>query len=407
MVGKRGEIHAVPLLFKRVVTTLLTLIGIVPFVALAESQRINLNILYLEQIEQKPAVLSNILPEAEDSGLRGAELAVADNNIAGRFLNQNYQLETLIEKSPQRLLERARAWVAEGNGVIVANLPEKTLLALLSQPLIQTKGLVFNVGSESDELRRSQCRSRMLHTLPSRAMRADALIQYLVAKRWHQWLLIKGQQPGDALFADALQRAAQRFGGKIIATKTWSFDTDLRRTAQKELPLFTQTKSYHVTLVADETGDVGEYVLYNTWHPRPVAGTQGLIPVGWHRVVEQWGAAQLQNRFTELAGRWMNNKDYAAWIAVRAAGEAVTQTASTDASLLYRQMLSENFELAGFKGRKLSFRNWNGQLRQPMPVVHPRALVSQSPQEGFLHPVTDLDTLGIDPAETSCQFQTL
>lgn len=363
-------------------------------------------VLYLQLQQESAPALSNLLPPPKDSGLRGAELGISDNNTTGRFLGQTFELHPVISASPKTLLDTAKQWVEQGNGVILADMPADTLQELMTLSSIKAHGLVINVGSENDELRFRACQTRLLHTLPSRAMRADALIQFLIAKRWNRWLLIEGQQPQDALFSEAIQRSAKRFGGKIVAYKQWSFDTDLRRSAQRELPLFTQGKDYDITLIADEIGDVGEYVLYNTWHPRPVAGTQGLTPVAWHRVIEQWGAAQLQNRFTELSDRWMNDRDYAAWIALRSIGEAVTRTNSVNASELYRTMLTDDFEVAGFKGRKLSFRQWNGQLRQPIPLVHPRALVTQSPQEGFLHPRTDLDTLGFDQRECRCDFQT-
>ncbi len=393
-----------------------------------QTQTQTISVLYLEQQVEQPPVLSNILPEAADSGLKGAELGVADNNTAGRFLNLHYQLDVRVTGSVDEALAAARSWLAASetpadqtvlsqtehsqtapgqikanHSLIIANLPTATLLALMDLPEVGSS-IVFNTGSADDELRVEQCRPGLLHTLPSRAMLADALVQFLIARRWNHWLLIQGGTQGDAAFARALQRAGQRFGGVFVDIRTWKFDTDLRRTAQQELPLFTQTATYQVTLVADELGDVGEYVLYNTWHPRPVAGTQGLTAVAWHRVVEQWGAAQLQSRFEVLAGRWMNSKDYAAWVAMRAIAEAVTQAGSIEPDAIYRTLLGDGFQLAGFKGRSLSFRSWNGQLRQPIPLVHPRALVSQSPQEGFLHPVTDLDTLGYDRAETRCRF---
>ena len=41
--------------------------------------------------------------------------------------------------------------------------------------------------------------------------------------------------------------------------------------------MFTQDlRDHDVLLVADEVGDFGRYVLYNTWQPRPVAGSEGL-----------------------------------------------------------------------------------------------------------------------------------
>ena len=84
----------------------------------------------------------------------------------------------------------------------------------------------------------------------------------------------------------------------------------MRRAAAAEVPLFTQDLPEHdLLLVADEPGDFARYVAYNTWLPRPLAGSEGAKPVGWAGVVEQNGAAQLQNRFRDLAGREMSADD--------------------------------------------------------------------------------------------------
>jgi len=265
--------------------------------------------------------------------------------------------------------------------------------------------IILNATNPDDAWRVSECRPYLLHTTPSRAMLADALAQFLTARRWREWFLIKGPRPGDEAFANAMKRSARRFGGKIVAEKTWSFDTDLRRTAQSELPLFTQASDYDAVLIADEIGDVGEFVPYNTWLPRPVVGTQGLVPAAWSPVLEQWGALQLQNRFTSEQGRGMTSADYGAWLAIRAVAEAVTRTGSNSAENIYDYLVSEEFELAAFLGRSLTFRSWNGQIRQPITLVQPKAAVSQSPQTGFLHPRTELDTLGYDAPEVNCRFK--
>lgn len=363
---------------------------------------LQIEIAYLQYQPDRPPALSNILPEPDDAGLKGAELGIQDSNTTGRFLQQHYQLSTTISTDADDMFAKASALKAQGTRLFVANMPAIHLEQLSRQ--LGKDVLIFNAGSQADELRTQTCLSNVLHSAPSRAMLTDALGQWLNAKRLKRWLLISGNQPEDKAYANAIKRTAKRFGSKIIEEKQWSFDTDLRRTAQKELPLFTQTDEYDVVIVADERGDFGEYLLYNTWYPRPVAGTQGLTPVTWHRVVEQWGAAQLQSRFGKLSNRWMTGKDYASWAAVRTLAEAVTQTRKNDAATLRRFILSDKFQLAAFKGRKLSYRTWSGQLRQTIPVIHPRAVVSQSPQPGFLHPVTDLDTLGFDKPESRCRL---
>ncbi len=359
---------------------------------------------YLQLIEPRPPLLSNVLPEPEDSGLQGARLGIDDNNASGRFMGQNYLLREARSKNPDQLLEQADRWYHSGTRLLVASAPAP-LLARLSLHFADRDMVIFNAGSPDNALRTSECHANLLHTLPSRAMLADALAQWLISRKLSRWLLVSGPRAEDKAYAGSIHRSARRYGARIVAEKDWTFDTDLRRTAQAEVPLFTQTEEYDVLVVADEPGDFGEFLLYNSWYPRPVVGTQGLTPTAWHRVVEQWGAAQLQRRFDKQAGRWMNAEDYAAWAAVRSIGEAIAQGAAISGNAVRNRLLSESFQLAGFKGRKLTYRPWNGQLRQPVPLVHPRALVSQSPQEGFLHPVTDLDTLGFDRPESECQLQ--
>jgi ABC transporter substrate binding protein (PQQ-dependent alcohol dehydrogenase system) len=368
----------------------------------AANEEMKVQIGYLAFIPDPGPVLSNIIPEPRDAGLRGAELAIIDSNSTGRFLNHSYTLQTANADSPQALLDAAQALHQQGLRLFVVNAPVDTLRQLSAA---LPDSLLFNAGSADDSLRSTACLNNVLHTLPSRAMLADALAQFLTVRRWNRWLLIVGQTPDDQAYAAALRRAAKRFGHTIVAEKAWSFDNDQRRSAQADMPLFTQTTEYDVVLVADERGDFGEYVPYQTWYPRPVAGTQGLTPVGWHKSVETYGAAQLQKRFEALAGRWMNDRDFAAWMAVRSIASAVTKLRQADPMVIRQAELSDQLPLDGFKGRKLSYRAWNGQLRQPIPIVQPRALVSTSPQDGFLHPVTELDTLGYDKPEVTCHFQ--
>ena len=346
-------------------------------------------------------LLSNIIPEPADAGLQGAELAIVDSNSTGRFLKQAFTLASTHVDSPEALLQAAKAQHDQGLRLFVVNAPAASLRALSAA---LPDSLLFNAGSPDDSLRSSQCLGNVLHSLPSRAMLADALAQFLVLRKWQRALLVVGQTEDDQAYAAALRRAVKRFGVQLVAEKTWRFDNDQRRSAQADMPLFTQTAEYDVVLVADERGDFGEYLPYQTWYPRPVAGTQGLTPTGWHKTVETFGAAQLQKRFEALAGRWMNDRDFAAWIAVRSIASAVSKLRQTDPFAIRQLALSDQLPLDGFKGRKLSYRPWNGQLRQPIPLVQPRALVSTSPQDGFLHPSNEMDSLGYDRPEVSCRY---
>ncbi|HEY1027877.1 MAG TPA: ABC transporter substrate-binding protein [Pseudomonas sp.] len=367
----------------------------------AAANELQVRIGYLAHLPPRGPLLSNVIPEPPDAGRRGAELAIIDSNSTGRFLKQQFELQSAESADASELLAAAERQHQAGIRLFVINAPAATLRQL-SERLPDS--LLLNAGSADDGLRREQCLGNVLHTLPSRAMLADALAQFLAVRKWTRWLLVTGSTEDDIAYADALRRAAKRFGHRIVAEKPWSFDNDQRRSAQAEMPLFTQASEYDVVLVADERGDFGEYLPYNTWYPRPVAGTQGLTPTAWHKTVETFGAAQLQKRFEELAGRWMNDRDFAAWMAVRSIATAVTRLRAAEPQAIRTLALSADLPLDGFKGRKLSFRPWNGELRQPIPLVHPRALVSTSPQDGFLHPSNEMDSLGYDRPEVSCDL---
>jgi hypothetical protein len=43
-------------------------------------------------------------------------------------------------------------------------------------------------------------------------------------------------------------------------------------------------------------------------------------------------------------------------------------------------------------------------MRQPVLLAESRTLVSVSPQEGFLHEHSELDTLGYDRPDTQCKM---
>ncbi len=389
----------------------LLLLVLVPVAALAQQEPLDVTTMWFarEKPDRLPP-LSLVEQDYPDAGIAGAKLAIEDNNTTGGFLGQHYGLE---ERSvaPDGDVEAAfQAALDAGERLFVVDLPADDLLKVA--PLAEATGaFVVNATAEDDRLRTEACSPAVFHTAPSRAMRADALMQFLNWKRWNRLFLIQGSHEEDALLADAMRRAAMKFGLEIVEGRTFEDTGGARRTdsghvqVQRQIPVFTQDAPEHdVVLIADEADAFGEYLPYNTWEARPVVGSVGLVPRNWSRVHEQWGGTQIQRRFEAAAGRAMNDADYNAWLAVRTIGEAVTRTGSNDPEELRRYIVGDAFELGGFKGQALTYRAWNQQLRQPILLVTPRMLVSVSPQEGFLHQTTFLDTLGFDRPESQCDL---
>lgn len=368
-------------------------------------------IAYLTQAAKESPPLSLVDQPTTDNGLMGARLGIEDNNTTGRFTKQAFTLEAAVVPETGDLAAAFRELYGKGQRFFILDLPATDVLAIADMPEAKD-ALLFNVRAKDDALRGEQCRANVLHTIPSYAMLADALAQYLIWKRWENWFLVVGTGPDDQLYAAALRRAAERFRATIVEERAFDAAPGARRTdsghaqIQKQMPVFTQdVDDYDVLVVADMQDVFGEYLQYRTWDARPVVGTHGLVPTAWHRSQEQWGATQMQNRFTRFAGRWMTERDYAAWLAVRSISEATTRTAKADLATVAGYIRGAEFGVAGFKGQKLTFRGFDGQLRQPILLATLRTLVSVSPQEGFLHPSSELDTLGYDEAETLCKLE--
>lgn len=365
-----------------------------------------IKIAYLAQIPKVPPTSSNLDPIVEDKGVLGALLAIEDNNTTGKYTKQQFILDKYIVPVDGDVTGIFAKKIAGKYSYVVVNLTPQ-LTNVLADLAVSKDTLFFDVGTIDDSLRNKDCRSNVLHLLPSRAMRADALAQLMMKKRWTKWFLVSGTTDGDKLYTDAIKHAASKFGMTIVQEKIWEHSFDARKTAQADVAVFTQIDDeYDVLVVADEQGLFGEYLDYRIWLPRPVIGTQGLIATPWHKTHEQWGATQIQNRFKDKAKRWMEEQDYGAYLAVRALGEAATRSQAKDPKAIKDYLLSDQFALQGYKGVPLSFRVWDHQLRQPVLLAAPRSLVAVAPIEGFLHPKTELDTLGYDQPETGCQWST-
>jgi len=365
---------------------------------------------YLHRAEHKSALSLTDVPAAND-GVAGVGLAIDDNNTTGRFLNQHFALETVELRDQDDPAAAADMLAQRGISLVITDLPADALLKVADAS--RPRGLlVFNAGPTDDRLREEDCRPNVIHVAPTRSMLADGLAQYLVSKRWRRWLLVAGSHPADKLFADALRRAAGRFGAKIVQERVFEDTGGARRTdsgiaqVQRQIALFTQeVPTYDVLVAADESEVFAAYLPYRTWDPRPVAGSAGLVAKSWDASHDQWGAVQMQNRFVKRFSRRMSALDMQAWTAGRMIGESASRTRAADPKTMLDFIKGPDFALAAFKGQKLTLRDWNLQLRQPILLADGRTVVSVSPQEGFLHQVSELDTLGVDRPESRCRLR--
>lgn len=293
---------------------------------------------------------------------------------------------------------KAAAQKAEKGGAafLLTDLPADLTLAAADA----VKLPVLNLGDASDRLRERDCRPRLLHLIPSERMRADALAQALVARKWSQVLVLTGPTPADAARAATAQAALKRYGLKVVATKPFKLSGDPR---ERDLanPLLLTQGSYDVVWVVDSDGEFARTLPYRTVLPRPVVGDGGLAALAWQPQYERYGAPQVSRRFTKSAQRPMSAHDWSAWMGGKAIAGAVSEAPKGPLAAVHKALLEG--EVDGSKGVPMAFRPWDGQLRQPLLLTDGVGVIGAAPADGVLHPKNNLDTLGADAPEKLCK----
>jgi ABC transporter substrate binding protein (PQQ-dependent alcohol dehydrogenase system) len=372
----------------------------------------NMRVVYLGKEYPEPLPLSYAEKPVPNKGLEGARLMLKEANQAGNFVGHSFELVEAVVPQDGDVVGKAKELLAAGDRFFLADLEPADLLAVADLPDAKD-ALILNIRSSATALRQEDCRVNVFHIIPDYAMRADALAQYLIWKKWPRWFVIRRDTPQDQDYLAQVKRSAARFGGKVVTDKVYDLPPGARnldsghQQIQAQIPMETEEASDHdVVWVINSDDDFGDYLLYRTSLPRPVVGTQGLQATAWDKSFTESGAMHFQNAIPRIAKRPPVERDYTAWLGFRSLADSAMKSGKTTPEELKAYMLSDEFKLEGFKGQAMSFRTWDHQMRQPIILGGgTRVPVSTSPQEGFLHPTNLTDTLGFDKPETKCKFK--
>jgi ABC transporter substrate binding protein (PQQ-dependent alcohol dehydrogenase system) len=335
----------------------------------------------------------------------GAQIGIDEAAALVRVLNTEFKLERITVKSAAEVASAmTEAADTRKIGFFLIDAPAEAFKAIAAA----AKGrdvLLFNVSAAEDALRRDLCAREFVHVIPSLAMRMDALVQYLVSRKWRDVLVFEGPTPADAETVKAFTRSAQKFGVRVVADQHFKPGTDPREREQNDpLLLSALNRDYDVVFVADEAFDFVRGVPYRTVRPRPVVGSIDLEPLAWHWTWDHNGAPQVNSRFEKRSGgRHMESADWAGWVAVKMVVQSTLRTRSVDFKK-QRDFILGDAGFDGDKGLPIGVRPWDHQARQAVLLAAPYAVVASAPVEGFLHRTNELDTLGDDEPETPCHL---
>ena len=129
----------------------------------------------------------------------------------------------------------------------------------------------------------------------------------------------------------------------------------------------------------------------------------------WHDSLDRFGAGQLNARFRDRFTNGMDSDAWAAWFAVKVASETALRAQTADPAALLAALERSAARFDGHKGRPLTFRAWDHQLRQPLYLIREDATANEIvevPGRGAagMSIAEQLDELGARADERTCNW---
>jgi hypothetical protein len=130
----------------------------------------------------------------------------------------------------------------------------------------------------------------------------------------------------------------------------------------------------------------------------------------WDAALERFGADSLNQRFQERFHEPMSEQAWTAWFAVKVLWESSLRARSATPGALIDYLRRDTTQFDGHKGRPLSFRAWDNQLRQPMYVIRhedpaaPRLITEVPASHGDDSSRDVLDRVGGAHAAAACNL---
>ena len=272
---------------------------------------------------------------APTRALDGVRLGVRENRLLRRSINVAISVEEVHSTADQDFVGELKKRLAEtGSGSVLLDLPKAAMLQVVDA-LRESSVLFFNARLQDNDLRVTECRVNLFHSIPSRLMLTDALSQYLKAKGWDKALSLSGPLPDDTRLSESFNKSAAKFGVRIVDFRQFVLSNDPRDRTQTNIPLLTSRPAHDVVFIADSYGDFARYVPYQTYASRLVVGSEGLIPAAWHWTWERHGAPQLNQRFDRLAKRRLSAEEWAGWLVVKTLTTAIKQLRTTEYQAIF------------------------------------------------------------------------
>ncbi len=153
-----------------------------------------------------------------------------------RVLNTEFALERITVKSAEALAPAVLQALREPRDPILSSSMRRPRPSSRSPPRFAAATCCCSTSRR----RRIRCaarsaRARSCTRFPSLAMSMDALVQYLVSRKWRDVFVLQGPLPGDALMTKAFEASAKKFGAAHRGDASRSRPAPIRASASRTI----------------------------------------------------------------------------------------------------------------------------------------------------------------------------
>ncbi len=348
--------------------------------------------------------------------LRGAKMGIAEAGSLAQMFGKKIELAQPSVPRQERLAGVASRMVKEGVSVLVGGGDERAAEAL-REVAREGKALFLNVGSASDRLRTELCDRHTFHVHASVQMHIGAAGHWLIEerklRRWAVLTEFDEVRRAVVAFAEARGATVEEGAQAVSGVTDWRPTLERLRAAEPEAlwiglraetaPGFLQ-QYRRAGLDGELVGITPDAIGLPNVDP---AALSGVWPVMWRHTLEKYSARDLNRRYRRRFGQRLEGASWSAWAALKLVGEGMLRAGTTPQALL--EYLESNPPFDGHKGRPLTFRRWDHQLRQPMYLAQARKAApgesSPSRVEVIAEvPRGDLDAIVLPPKDGDCRI---
>jgi ABC-type branched-subunit amino acid transport system substrate-binding protein len=373
-------------------------------------------------------------PDAEMAAyaIMGTQLGAEEADVtAGMF---GTKVELIIEDavtSENVVSLTSKLSSLEHLSAIVAALDDQTT-ARVSDVTQQQRLVCLNTAARGGVLRGEQCHRLTFHVEPDVAMYTHAMGQWLVHNNRKRWHFVVAEDSAAQEVYHRASRFLQKQGGinlghSLIAPGRSDYTevvAPLARGDAEAIVVALRGEELRHFLVQYKASGLKALLagipldMLALWQAG-AESLQGVWVTSWYHELERFSARELNRRFLRRFEKRAEGFAWTNWAAVKLVVEGVLRSASTDAMALVNYLEGAP-QFDGHKGKALTFRDWNHQLRQPLYVLKARESKPDNPWNllellgEMPSPATRgksvaevLDTLGEPQAESTCRLEAL